>query len=100
IGIMSSTKVYSPFDNRLLGEIRNNTAEEIESYLQSAYELFQNISDHIPIFERKKTLFKVADLMEERKAELIETAVFEGGKPYKDTEVEVDRAINGVRYAA
>lgn len=37
--------------------------------------------------------------MKIRREELIETACAEGGKPYNDSAVEVDRAINGVQLA-
>ena len=37
--------------------------------------------------------------MKSRKPKLVEIAVSEGGKPYQDTVVEVDRAINGVKLA-
>ncbi|MEL7148630.1 MAG: aldehyde dehydrogenase family protein, partial [Bacteroidota bacterium] len=38
-------------------------------------------------------------LMKERKEDLTITAAREGGKPYKDSKVEVERAINGVKLA-
>jgi acyl-CoA reductase-like NAD-dependent aldehyde dehydrogenase len=44
-------------------------------------------------------LEKVADLMKERVEELTQTAAREGGKPYKDSKVEVHRAINGIQIA-
>ena len=92
-------KVYSPFDNSLLDTIPLANEVEIEKALSTAYSLFTNRSKWIPAYERIKILENVKTIMESGIEELTILAAQEGGKPYKDSKVEVLRAINGVKIA-
>ncbi|WP_143960950.1 aldehyde dehydrogenase family protein [Litoribacter populi] len=92
-------KVYAPYDQSLITEISMVGKDEVEKTLQIAHNLFLDKSKWIPAFERKAILEKVAALMQDRVEELTKTAAQEGGKPYKDSKVEVIRAINGVKIA-
>ncbi len=92
-------KVLSPFDNSLIKEIPLDNAQKIENALAQAYRLFHNRSKWIPPYIRIEILDKTAKLMSSRIDELTILAAKEGGKPYKDSKVEVLRAINGVKIA-
>jgi acyl-CoA reductase-like NAD-dependent aldehyde dehydrogenase len=92
-------KVYAPYDQSLIKEIPMAGKDEAEKVLERANSLFLERAGWIPAFERKAILEKVADLMKERVEELTQTAAREGGKPYKDSKVEVHRAINGIQIA-
>lgn len=52
---------------------------------------------YIPKFERVQVLEKLAKIIEGKKEELAKLAVSESGRPYKDSMVEVERAIAGVK---
>ncbi|MBS9524525.1 aldehyde dehydrogenase family protein [Litoribacter alkaliphilus] len=93
-------KVYAPFDQTLIKEIPMVGNEEADKALQIAHDLFLSRDKWIPAYKRKTILEKVATLMQDRLKELTETAAQEGGKPYKDSKVEVLRAINGVKIAS
>ena len=96
---MKKLKVFSPYDNKLIKEIPLVGAEEVEEALTTAYGLFKDRSKWLPAFRRVEILERAAQIMSTRVEELTNIAAEEGGKPYIDSEVEVLRAINGVKLA-
>jgi len=93
-------KVFSPFDQSLLGEIPMDGKKEVEKALEKANSLFQDRKKWIPSHQKIAILEKVRDLMKSKIEELTITATKEGGKPYQDSKVEILRAINGVKIAS
>ncbi|MCH7724309.1 MAG: aldehyde dehydrogenase family protein [Bacteroidetes bacterium] len=96
---MQKLKVFSPYDNKLIKEIPMVGATEVEEALTTAYGLFKDRSKWLPAYQRVEILERVAQIMSTRVEELTNIAAEEGGKPYIDSEVEVLRAINGVKLA-
>lgn len=90
-------EVRSPFDRSLIDTIELGGAQDVESALATARALHENRDGWLPAHQRIAILEKLAQLMQEKRDHLIATAVKEGGKPYVDTAVEVDRAIQGVK---
>ena len=97
---MKTLKIYSPYDKSLIKEIKMNSDAEVENALEIAYDIFTDRSKWLPAYKRVEILGKTAKIMEERIEELTKLAAHEGGKPYMDSKVEVNRAINGVKLAA
>ena len=93
-------EILSPYDLSTIEKLPMQDAEDVENALLTAYELFQDQSIWIQPHRRVSILEKTAAIMEERVEELTRTAAREGGKPFKDSRVEVLRAINGVKVAA
>ena len=93
-------QVKSPYDQSTIQEIPLVGKDEVETALQTAYELSLDRSKWIPAHQRISILNKVASIMESKVEALTNRAAQEGGKPYKDSKVEVLRAINGVKLAA
>jgi acyl-CoA reductase-like NAD-dependent aldehyde dehydrogenase len=93
-------KVTSPFDRHFIREFPLAGDKEAEQALSKAYALFRDPSRHLPKYLRIEILEKLAALMSLQVEELTRIAAEEGGKPYKDSKVEVLRAINGVKLAA
>jgi acyl-CoA reductase-like NAD-dependent aldehyde dehydrogenase len=91
-------KVNSPYDNSLIKELNLLSEKEVFSILESAYKLHQKNSP-LPPYERISILEKFVSLLEEKKTEIIHLSVREGGKPLVDSEVEINRAIEGVKLA-
>lgn len=89
--------VRSPYDRRTIKAVDLESADRVEELLSSARTLYEDRDAWIPAHERIAILERLAVLMEKSRDELIKTACQEGGKPYTDTVVEVDRAISGVR---
>lgn len=89
--------VLSPHDQSLVGKPPLHTEAELESALKRAHSLYLDQSNWLPPHQRIKILERLVQLMEENQEELVQTAIAEGGKPRIDTEVEVQRAIQGVK---
>ncbi|MCF6183134.1 MAG: aldehyde dehydrogenase family protein [Bacteroidales bacterium] len=96
---METLKVTSPYDGHFIAEIPLINYEKGEKMLDTAYKIFTNRSAWLPKHKRIKILEKTAQIMSKRKEELTKIAAEEGGKPYKDSKIEVLRAINGVKLA-
>ena len=96
---MNSIKVESPFDGRVLGEIALSNEADIDLALDRAREVYENQEMWLPKYERIAILEKTVEIMSSRMEELTRIAASEGGKPYMDSKVEVERAINGVKLA-
>lgn len=87
----------SPYDNRVLATVNTGGAEHAEAALTTAYALFRDRSNWLPIPERLAILERTISLMESQQSELAILAASEGGKPLADSIVEVTRAIDGVK---
>jgi acyl-CoA reductase-like NAD-dependent aldehyde dehydrogenase len=89
--------VSNPYDGSAIGRVDTAGAEHVEQALSIAFRLFRDRSGWLPVHERVAILDRVAELMQAQFAQLVADAAAEGGKPWADTEVEVRRAIDGVR---
>jgi acyl-CoA reductase-like NAD-dependent aldehyde dehydrogenase len=96
---MEKLKVFSPYNNKLIKEIPMVGTEGVEDTLTTAHALFKDRSKWLPAYKRVEVLECVAQIMSTRVEVLTKIAAEEGGKPYVDSEVEVLRAINGVKLA-
>ncbi len=93
-------KVYSPYDGQFLSELEMGDENQIETSLETAYQLSQKHDASIPLPERIAILEKTANLVEERSEAYALQAANEGGKPLIDSRVELQRAVQGIREAA
>ncbi len=92
--------VTSPADpGRVVGEVRDATAEEVTAALDHAQEGFA-AWDAEPVRERAEALRRAADLYEADAAELCALAAREAGKILKDGIAEVREAVDFLRYYA
>lgn len=93
---MNILEVKSPYNQALLGNLPYDTPEQLEQKLSTACKLHFENRQGLPVKKRIEVLEKTAELMRLKQDELIQTALFEGGKPYQDSVGEILRAINGV----
>lgn len=96
---MNSLSVTNPYDLSLIKEIPIEGADAVELALSKAQAVFEDRSQWLPAHERIRILEKTAEIMSERIEELTTIACSEGGKPWKDSKIEVERAIQGVKLA-
>ena len=89
-------EVFSAYDNSLLATVDTADAAAVERALATAYALFRDRGQWLSKAQRTGILQKTAQLMSEQRDELALAAAAEGGKPLVDSQVEVDRAIDGV----
>ena len=91
--------VNNPFSGELIEQLELNTAADVEQALSRAHSLFEDRSAWLPAHQRVAILERTIEIMSSQVEELTRLACSEGGKPYVDSEVEVLRAINGVKLA-
>ncbi len=95
---MSKTiEVTSPFDGRVVGNVPFNSEEEVQAAIDLARETFLDHENALPKYKRIEILEKVAEIMSSQIEELTILCASEGGKPYVDSKVEINRAINGIK---
>ena len=92
-------QVRSPYDGHLIAELPLAGEMEIEAALEKTNAVFRDQGRWLPRYRRIEILEKFARLMEAEAEEITKKAAEEGGKPYQDSKVEVQRAINGVKIA-
>jgi len=92
--------VTSPFDGRELDQVATAGPSHVEDAMGVAYALFRDKTTWLSIPDRIEILNNAAAIMNGQVEQLTLLAASEGGKPYDDSEVEVIRAIDGVRLCA
>ncbi len=90
-------EVRSPHDGSLIETFELDDACAVENALAKAHALHKDHSKWLPAHQRIAILERLAELLKANRQSLIDTAVEEGGKPYNDTVVEIDRAVQGVK---
>ncbi|MDA3788602.1 MAG: aldehyde dehydrogenase family protein [Desulfobacula sp.] len=96
---MSQLNVVAAFDNKIIKTIDIASSAQVEAAIEIAFLTHKNRDQRLPEYKRIKILQKLIHLMTSQKESIIEIAVKEGGKPWVDTLIEVDRAIQGVHIA-
>ena len=95
---MSMTvEVKSPFDGAQVGQVAASSAEDIERALATAHALFRDRRQWLPKQRRIAILKRAAEIIASRREAIARQAAHEGGKPYKDSLIEVDRGIDGIQ---
>jgi len=89
--------VTSPFDGSEVGSVATVGLSGVEQALSNCDDLFRNRSAWLSAEQRADILEDAARLMASRYEQLISVAIAEGGKPYRDTEAELSRAIDGLK---
>lgn len=93
-------QVLNPFDQSLIQTLELQGSQDVQEALQLAHQLHQQHPQGLPAHTRESILKRTAALLRERQAEFTQRALEEGGKPLRDSEVEVQRAIHGIQLAA
>lgn len=100
---MSTAKilqVVQAFDQAFIAQIPEDDGLALESKLSAAYGTFRNREAWLQPYERSAILLRTADLLAARRGEFATLIAREGGKPWTDADVEVARAIDGLKNAA
>ncbi|MGB3750021.1 MAG: aldehyde dehydrogenase family protein [Arcobacteraceae bacterium] len=94
---MSTIEVTSPFDDKVVGTVPFSNVEEVQAAVDLAHTTFHDQKNALPKYKRSEILEKLGELMSSQIEELTLLCASEGGKPYIDSKVEINRAINGVQ---
>ncbi len=90
-------EVTAPYDRSPIAIFDLADETGIESALSTAYRLYQDRAGWLPVARRIEILENAIELMEARADALARRAAREGGKPMVDSNVEVARAIDGLK---
>lgn len=90
-------EVKSPFDGLIVGSVPLTDRAGAEQALKNAATAFADRAGWLCSQTRIAILERTAKIMEDNLEELVQLALSEGGKPYSDSKVEVERAIDGVK---
>ena len=93
-------QVVQAFDGTPITELKGDDAAALERKMETARRLYSDRVSWLKPHRRMEILRKLAALMEGKREHLGRQIAREGGKPLTDALIEVDRAIDGVRYAA
>jgi RHH-type proline utilization regulon transcriptional repressor/proline dehydrogenase/delta 1-pyrroline-5-carboxylate dehydrogenase len=83
--------------SEVVGRVAQADADAVERAVRSAAEAFRAWRQRAPR-ERAEHLFKVAELMQERRFDLAAVETFECGKPWREADSDVSEAIDYCNY--
>lgn len=91
--------ILSPLDNGKIAELELTDWKSLDNDINETANFFAQLSNRIDKEKRISILEKLTLILEKKKDKIIQLAISEGGKPYKDTVIEFNRAINGIKIA-
>jgi len=89
----------NPLDDSLYAQVAKGTEADVKNAVAAAKSAFKSFKQTTPT-ERERWLLKVAELMEERKSELIDCLIDEIGSPIQKAMFEFAKGLTMVRAAA
>lgn len=92
-----SIDVTAPYDLSTIASVECGDSKMVELALDTAYILYKNRKQWLEIPQRIMILEKLIALMSAQQDHLALEAAREGGKPLPDSQVEVARAIDGIK---
>lgn len=92
------TEVTNPYSEELLATVETADAGAVEKALHTAYQLFRDRDNWLPIPQRLSILEKALYAMQAQADELAYASAAEGGKPLIDSQVEMARCIDSIRH--
>ncbi len=97
---MKKLEVTAPYDQSVIKEYEYHTEEQALGVLANAYDAYTDRAGWLTGARRIEILNALSDLIESKTEELALQAAREGGKPLRDSLVEIRRAITGIRVAS
>ena len=88
--------LYSPWNLKKIAKIECINKDNVDQILDVSNNAFLNREKFLSKIERIKILKKSKNLLLKNSKKFAEIIAFEGGKPLKDSKIEVARAINGI----
>jgi acyl-CoA reductase-like NAD-dependent aldehyde dehydrogenase len=90
-------EVRAPYDGELIATLDAAATDAVEQALATAHALHRDRTRWLSRAQRIEILTKTQELMQQQAPLLALQAAHEGGKPIRDSRVEIVRAIEGVR---
>ncbi|CAN5746595.1 aldehyde dehydrogenase family protein [soil metagenome] len=95
----STLEVRNPYSGDVVGVTSLATEQDLEDATVGAVCAFEEMR-RMPTYERANVLFRISELLAERRDEVVDLMTAEAGKPVNDSRVEVDRGVFTLRVAA
>jgi acyl-CoA reductase-like NAD-dependent aldehyde dehydrogenase len=89
----------SPFTGEVIANISMADQEDVKRAISGAQTAFETMKE-MPAYKRSEILFKVVDILRERKEELARVVATEAGKPIRTSRGEIERTIATYQFAA
>ncbi len=96
---MKKFEIFNPYDNISFGKLSYMSDSDIEKKIQKGYEISINRKKWLKPYQRIQILEEFLNLLSKNKLKIIRQAILEGGKPFIDTKIEFERALNGIKIA-
>lgn len=93
-------EVRNPYNGELVGSVDFATQEDLVLAIETAQQAFEQTMKKMPAHQRSTILRKSADLLESRESEFAQLLCQEAGKPIRDAQGEVGRAVQVLRFAS
>ena len=102
-GLWEQTKdtmdLVAPYSGEVIGQVAIATKEDVKRAIEGAETAFQKFKKWTA-YERAELLYKVVEILRERKEELALILAEEAGKPLKAARAEYDRTIATYQFSA
>ncbi len=99
VSTAESYELTAPYNGEHISNIAKATVNDVERSIEGAHQAFLQFKSSTA-YERAEILYRVAELMKERKQDLAEIAAREAGKPITAALTEIDRTITTYQFAA
>lgn len=96
---MAKLKVINPYTLESFQELEIQSKSQAFDSLEKCYKRSKDRKALLPAYKRIEILEKTSRILFSKREQLIQDALQEGGKPYQDTAVEIDRGLNGIAVA-
>ena len=96
----SEMEVFNPFTHETIGKISCATPEDVQSAVIGAHRVYSKTMKKMPAHIRSEILQKTAEQLRIEAEQFMRLLCEESGKPTKESRVEVERAIQVLRFAA
>lgn len=97
VDLSATIDVFAPYNREHIASVQTSGPEDIERALATAYALHRDRRKWLPKIERIAILRRAVEIVQQRRETIALQAATEGGKPLKDSLIEVDRGIDGLR---
>jgi len=94
-----SYELACPYSGEVIAHVAKASIQDVEKAIEGAQQAFQSFKK-TTAYERAEILYKVVDIMRQRKEELAEILALEAGKPIVAGLAEIDRTIATYQFAA
>lgn len=94
-----SYALKSPYTGETIAQVAKATKEDVERAIEGAHEAFKQFKK-MSAYDRAEILYKVVNIMRERKEEFANILADEAGKPISAGMAELDRTIATYQFAA